>query len=207
MNKAEEKNIKNLLFDLGGVIMDLKRQNCVDALVALGMTDADQRLGLYVQKDPFLKLEEGKISPEEFLNELRGYMRPGVTDAQIVDAFNAFLVGIPVERLRKLVELRKKYRIYVLSNTNEIMWNSKIDSEFRKDGHDLDYYVDGCVTSFDAGVCKPDARIFREVENRFGLVPEETLFFDDSAANCEAAAKLGFHTVTVAPGTDFSQYI
>jgi hypothetical protein len=63
--------IKNLLFDLGGVIMDIKRERCVEALTELGMTDADSMLGLYVQAGPFLLLEEGKMSAAEFRDEMR----------------------------------------------------------------------------------------------------------------------------------------
>ena len=91
----------------------------------------------------------------------------------------------------------------MLSNTNKIMWDSKIADEFRKDGHDRDYYFDGCVASFAVKSYKPDAKIFMAALDRFGLTPEETIFFDDSKANCDAAAALGFQTVWVCPGAEF----
>lgn len=198
--------VKALLFDLGGVIMDIRREDCVAALEALGMKEAGSMLGDYGQTGPFLSLEKGEITPEEFRRELRAYLPAGVTDAQIDAAFQRFLTGIPVRRLRALEALHGRYKIYMLSNTNAIMWYGRIDEEFRKDGHDMGYYFDGWVPSFEVKAYKPDARIFRIACERFGLTPGETLFFDDSQANCEAASALGFRTAWVRPGTDFTDW-
>ena len=183
--------------------MDIKRENCVASMRRLGMQHPEEFLGDYGQKGPFLLLEKGEITPEEFRAQLRPYLREGVTDNEIDAAFNDFLVGIPTERLRRLEELHRDHRVYMLSNTNKIMWDSKIAEEFRKDGHDRDYYFDGCVTSFAVKSYKPEAEIFRQVLDRFGLKPEETVFFDDSEANCDAAAALGFQTIWVYPGAEF----
>lgn len=196
-----------LLFDLGGVIMDIRRENAVAALEALGMKEANDFLGEYGQKGPFLALEKGEVTPEEFRAQVRPMLRPGVTDAEIDAAFDRFLTGIPVERLRALERLHRTRRIYMLSNTNAIMWRGKIAEEFRKDGHDMGYYFDGWVPSFEVHAYKPDAEIFRIARERFGLVPERTLFLDDSEANCRAAAALGFRTAHVRPGTEFMDYI
>lgn len=196
-----------LLFDLGGVIMDIRRENAVAALEALGMKEANDFLGEYGQKGPFLALEKGELTPEEFRAQVRPMLRPGVTDAEIDAAFDRFLTGIPVHRLRALERLHRTRRIYMLSNTNAIMWRGKIAEEFRKDGHDMGYYFDGWVPSFKVHAYKPDAEIFRIARERFGLVPERTLFLDDSEANCRAAAALGFRTAHVRPGTEFMDYI
>lgn len=199
--------IKNLLFDLGGVIMDIRRQRCVDAFRRLGMADPDEFLGEYSQKGPFKLLEEGSVTAAEFRRELRHYLPASVTDAQIDDAFMQFLIGIPVERLRELERLREKYDLYLLSNTNPIMWNAKIADEFRKDGHDIGYYFKGMVTSFEAKSMKPDPAIFRYAESTLGIRPEETLFFDDSQANVDAARALGFEAALVRPGEEFINLI
>ena len=196
-----------LLFDLGGVIMDIRRENAVAALEALGMKEANDFLGEYGQKGPFLALEKGELTPEEFRAQVRPMLRPGVTDAEIDAAFDRFLTGIPVHRLRALERLHRTRRIYMLSNTNAIMWRGKIAEEFRKDGHEMGYYFDGWVPSFEVHAYKPDAEIFRIARERFGLVPERTLFLDDSEANCRAAAALGFRTAHVRPGTEFMDYI
>lgn len=196
--------IKNLLFDLGGVIMDIKRDNCVAAFKELGMADPDRFLGEYVQAGAFAAIENGSITPAEFRDEMRHIIgNMALTDKQIDDAFERFLIGIPLRRLKALEQLHKKYKIYLISNTNPIMWNSEIARNFRKDGHDITYYFDGMVTSFEAHSMKPDRKIFMDVIEKFGITPSQTIFFDDSEANCEAAEKLGFKTIHVAPGTEF----
>lgn len=199
--------IKNLLFDLGGVIMDIRREDCVAAFERLGMGDADAFFDPYTQTGPFGDLEEGKTSPDEFRAEMRPHIGTEVSDAQIDDALNHFLVGIPVRRLRELEELHGRYGMYLLSNTNPIMWNSKIDSEFRKDGHDRGYYFDGMVTSFASKAVKPGKKIFDDVVSLYGIRPEETLFFDDSPANVEAARRYGYQAVLVRPGDEFAELL
>ncbi len=197
--------VRNLLFDLGGVIMNLRRENCVEALEQLGLKDADEMLGLYCQTGPFMQLEEGKITPVEFRAEIRRRIGCEVSDAEMDDAFNRFLLGIPVERLRALESLRKQYKIYMLSNTNAIMFDSKIKTDFQIDGKNREDYFDGMCLSYEEGCAKPDLQIFHNVLDKFGIKAEETLFFDDSQANLEAAARLGFRTWLVEPGTEFME--
>ena len=184
--------IKNLLFDLGGVIMNIKREQCVAAFQRLGMSDVDSFLGEYSQKGPFLRLEAGEITPSEFRDEVRQYISQEVSDADIDEAFCEFLVGIPRHRLEELRNLRNHYRIYMLSNTNPIMWESRIAQEFRQEGLEMNDYFDGIVTSFEAKSIKPDSRIFEYAIEKCQLNPGETVFIDDSLANLEASSKLGF---------------
>lgn len=197
--------VRNLLFDLGGVIMNLRRENCVEALEQLGLKEADEMLGLYCQTGPFMQLEEGKITPAEFRAEIRRRIGCEVSDAEMDAAFNRFLLGIPVERLRALESLRKQYKIYMLSNTNAIMFDSKIKTDFQIDGKNREDYFDGMCLSYEEGCAKPDPQIFHNVLDKFGIKAEETLFFDDSQANLEAAARLGFRTWLVEPGTEFME--
>ena len=195
--------IKNLLFDLGGVIMDIRRLNCVASFERLGMKDADSFLGEYSQKGPFLQLEEGAISEEQFRDAVRQFIDGEVTDEQIDSAFCDFLVGIPKYRLEQLRQLKQQYKIYMLSNTNSIMWRSRIAEDFRQEGLEREDYFDGIVTSFEAKSIKPDAKIFHTVVEKLGINPEETLFLDDSQKNLDAAAELGFKTLLVTPGSEF----
>lgn len=195
--------VKNLLFDLGGVIMDIKRERCVAAFERLGMVNADSFLGEYSQKGPFLKLEEGAITPSEFREEVRKLIARNVTDKEIDTAFCEFLIGIPLHRLEALRQLRKSYNVYLLSNTNPIMWGSRIAEEFRQEGLEIKDYFDGIVTSFEAKSIKPDRHIFEMVIEECGILPEETIFLDDSQKNLDAAAQLGFGTILVSPGAEF----
>lgn len=199
--------IKNLMFDLGGVILDIEKNRAVAALETIGLADADHVLGTYGQQGEFLALERGEISVGQFFDAVRPRFSRPVTCAQIEEAFMKFLVGIPVARLREIEELHKHYGIYMLSNTNALMWDGFIVQEFMKDGHDLEYYFDGVVTSFTAHCYKPEAEIFLKAQRRFGIVPQQTLFLDDSQANCEGAARLGFRTAWVTTDKGFAQYL
>ena len=194
--------IKNLLFDLGGVIMDICKDRCVRAYEALGLKNAASYFGDYVQSGIFADLESGKITPAQFRDELRkGFDHP-VTDAQIDAAFEEFLTGIPRHRLEELRKLRGKYGVYMLSNTNPIMWNSKIKREFEQEGLEREDYFDGIVTSFEAKSMKPDRKIFDYARDKFGINPAETLFLDDSQANVDAAKALGWQAKLVEPGDE-----
>ena len=195
--------IKNLLFDLGGVIMDIRRENCVKAFQELGMSDIGEFLGDYGQKGAFKLLEEGALTPDEFRAEIMKSCPVGTTGSQIDDAFNQFLVGIPAYRLEALAGLRRRFGVYLLSNTNKIMWDSRIAEEFRKiPGGEMDSYFDGTVTSFEARALKPSAEIFGYAVRKLGIVPEETLFLDDSQENIRAAVALGFHGAVVPASGD-----
>lgn len=198
--------ITTLLLDLGGVVMDIERERAVAALNRLGMTEADGLLDPYTQKGPFLQLEAGLVSPDEFRQEIRRYLPAGaqVSDDAIDDAFTEFLIGIPVRRLHALEELGRHFRICMLSNTNPIMWNRVILKEFGKDGYGIGHYFDGVVTSFEAKCVKPDPRIFAFAASKLGLDPAETLFIDDSEKNVEAAITCGYQGLWLQPGIDFA---
>lgn len=200
--------IRNLLFDLGGVIIDIERERCVRAFEELGLPDADSYFGLYAQSGIFMAIEDGSASVDDFHTALRSKLPAGTTDYQIDCAFQKFIVGIPEARLKALRDLRRRgFNIYLLSNTNPIMWNGIIAKEFGKEGLRREDYFDGMVTSFKARAAKPDPQIFEYTVKELGIDPAETLFFDDSTANTEAAAALGFHTAHVRPGTEFTDYI
>jgi putative hydrolase of the HAD superfamily len=200
--------IKNLLFDLGGVVIDIRRQNCIDAFTAIGMGRVAELLDDYTQRGPALEIENGKITPQQFCQQLRQYTGIDASDDAIQLAFTKFIIGIPTERLQALRRLQANYRTLFLSNTNPIMWNKTILPEFQKEGLSIDdYFTGGGVKSFEAGVVKPEPEIFHILERLTGIRPEETLFYDDSEANCKIAASLGYHTIHVAPNTEFYNYV
>ena len=125
--------IRNLLFDLGGVIINLDRQRCVDALTALGDEKADEMLDLSVQRGTLMDLEEGKISPSDFFKCMRQKIGKAVSDEEIVHALNELLIGIPLDRLTLLRKLRQRFNVMMLSNTNPIMFDTKIDEFFAQE--------------------------------------------------------------------------
>ena len=197
--------IKNIIFDLGGVVIDLQRRMAIDALDRLGLSDASALLGEYEQKGPFLMLETGEISSSEVYDILMPHCKKGTTCTDIRDAFEEFLKELPIERLRMLEKLRDKgYRLYVLSNTNPIMYNHWIDNAFRQDGKSMNDYFDGIVTSFQERMCKPNPDLFKRVVERYNLKPEETLMLDDSEANVKAAKSIGLQAKRIEPSGDNS---
>lgn len=198
--------VRNLMFDLGGVIIDLDRQRCVDALVALGDSHADELLGLSMQKGEFMKLEEGKISAADFYNEMRRRIGRPVSDNEITDAINELLISIPVERLRLLRELKQHFKVMLLSNTNSIMFDTKIADCFAQEGLSVSHYFNDIFLSYRLKACKPHAEIFEKVIAQAQIIPEETLFFDDSQQNLDTAAALGFKTYLVTPDRDILSF-
>lgn len=199
--------IKNLLFDQGGVIVDIERDRCLDELRLLGMENPERLIGLYKQEGPFFALENGDITVNEFHDALRPLMPTGITDEQMDHAFSSFIVGIPLHRLQALRELRKRYRTYILSNTNPLMFEGVIARAFAQEGLDVNAYFDGVTVSYIARSNKPDRKIFDYAVSTMGIKPEETLFFDDGQENLDAAAKLGFKTALVEPGQEFIDII
>ena len=196
----KSKEIKNIIFDLGGVVIDLDRNQAVEGLEELGIRNADSLLGVYGQKGPFLMLETGEIKEAEFFDLILSECKPGTGCAEIRAAFERFLVGLPVERLQTIGELRKKgYKVFILSNTNPLMYHHWIEDAFRQEGQSVNDYFDGIVVSFQENTCKPDPQIFLNLLNRYSIKADETVMLDDSEANCEAAKSVGMQAVRIMP--------
>ena len=117
-----DRSIKNIIFDLGGVIINIDRQRCIEAFKAIGVKEVSDYVDDSRQEDIFHELEIGAIRPEEFCEQVRIKSKCNITDQQIAEAWNAMLKDIPVKRLERLLQLRDRYMIYLLSNTNEIHW-------------------------------------------------------------------------------------
>lgn len=183
--------IKNVIFDFGGVIVDLSIQATVAAFQKLG-AKTEGFLGRYGQQGVFRRLEMGELSPGEFCQELL----PGVPQEEIFRAWNSMLVGIPRRRLQAIEALSHRYHISLLSNTNDIHWEYSLQEHFLSQGYDPDKMFEHVFLSQRLHMAKPDREIFEEVLRQSGYKAEETLFVDDSEANCQAFAALGVQTLT-----------
>lgn len=184
--------------------MNIDRSQAVNAFSRLGMADADAFFDPYQQRGLFGLLEEGQISEERFYAEVKPMFAKPVTNEEIDRGLFEFLRGIPAERLERLADLRRAgYKVFMLSNTNPIMWCGYILPEFKKLGGDISVYFDGVVTSFSVGCCKPDRRIFDYTAKHLGINPAETTFYDDGPANVEAARKFGYHAEHVTAENNF----
>ena len=184
-----------LLFDFGGVIVDLKKEACIAAFDCLGF-DIRPYLGTYVQGGVFASLERGQLSLSDFCHEIRKIaQQPALTDAQIVAAWEAYLVGIPEERLQLLLNIHQHYYTCVLSNTNVVHWQQGLRDLFSWKGHTIGDYFDQTFLSYELQLLKPEPAIFEAVVERMGGKADEIIFFDDSEANCAAARASGLQAV------------
>lgn len=195
--------IKTIMFDMGGVLIDLNKQACINAYKALGYDNVEELIGSYSQEGAFLQLESGQISVEKFRELIRNEIKKPVTDKQIDDAFIAFLVDMPGYTLDMLLQLRKRFQVFMLSNTNSIIMNYVRKNIFNRQGLTIDDYFDRLFLSYEMKVVKPNPLIFEKIIAESGINPVETLFLDDSKTNTEAAEKLGFKTFVVTQGEDF----
>lgn len=199
-------SISTLIFDFGGVLINLKREAAIDAFRKLGLDTADQLLDNYVQSGIFMQLENGSLSAADFRDEVRKLTAPTVTDEQIDQALYAFLLDIPAEKLELLLALRRKFRVVMLSNTNPIHFPWCTATKFTYKGHQLGDFFDACYLSYELKCSKPDAEIFHKLLSAEGVAPESCLFFDDGIQNIQAAQALHFQTVLVKPNEDLRPY-
>lgn len=200
----KENGIKNLLIDLGGVLVNLNRERCVEQFRRLGFERIEELLDVSQPDSLIMRLETGRISPAHCRDELRRAASRPVSDADLDAAWNSFLADLPTAKLELLLRLRHHYAVYLLSNTNEIHWQWTCRELFPYKGFGVADYFQKAYLSYELGLAKPDPAIFRAVLEDARLRPEETLFLDDSAANCAAARTLGIATYTATPGEDWS---
>lgn len=187
-----DKRIKNIIFDFGGIIVDLNKQAAVHAFEALGFNAGDY-IDNYVQSGVFAAMEVGKMSTEEFCSFVCKETGQMLDCEDIRRAWNGMLVQIPVRRLQMIRSLRSQYRTYVLSNTNEMHWSYGAHELLASSGLKLEDCFDRFFLSYELGLAKPDVEIFRKVMSMADLSPEETFFIDDSVENCRVAESVGFH--------------
>ncbi len=184
--------IKNLLFDFGGVLIDADLEGAMRAFQQLGVENISEYLNLYRQNGLFLDLEDGTKNKREFNEAFRSMTGRNVSDEQIEAAWLAIVERVNLDKLMYLEKLRKKYRLYLLSNINPHVFEWAESSHFTELGKPLHDYFDGMFASYQLKMTKPSPEIFRYVVSQTGIVPEETLFVDDGARNVETARSLGF---------------
>lgn len=195
--------IKTLIFDFGGVIATLSRENAVAAFAHLGLTDADTRLDKYHQSGIFQELEEGKLDEAGFRAELGRLCGRELTFEEVKSAWLGFFVEVPTAILDYLETLKKRYRILILSNTNPYVMSWACSADFSPSGKSLTDYADRLYLSYQIGYTKPAPEIFKHLITAEGLRPEEALFVDDGASNIARGEELGFQTFCPANGSDW----
>ena len=199
------RGIRNVIIDLGGVIVDLTRSRCIDAFQQLGIRDVRQHiLSSGQHKDLFMKYELGYVTTRQFHDEMRRLSQRPLTDEEIDQAWIAMLGEVPTYRLDLLLSLRKRYRTFLLSNTNELHWEWMAQTAFTYQGLRAEDFFDRIYLSYKLHTQKPETRIFEHVLNNAGLHPSETLLLDDSLPNCRTAEAMRMKAYQVKPREDWS---
>ncbi len=195
--------IEAVVFDFGGVIVDLDFEKAVAAFESIGVADASQRLDRYRQTGLFFDLEAGRISKAEFCRLLGEECGCEITERDAMYGCLGYFNGVDARRLELLDELRERCRVFLLSNTNPFVLDWADSAAFSAEGRPVSDYFDALYLSYRIGVLKPDRAIFDRMTADAGLVPERTLFVDDSADNVAAARALGFRVYCPKPGEDW----
>lgn len=197
-----DTSIRNIIFDLGGVLYDLDTEGCLQAFEQAGLGNVRQLITGTNEAGIFQAYETGEISTPRFREEVRRLCGSSLTDEAIDRMWNRMLVTLPQEKLDLLGELSRKYPLYLLSNTNELHWTYAVAQAFTARGYQVSDFFRRVFLSYQMKLAKPDPAIFRTVLQTAGLKAEETLFIDDSPVNCQAAESIGIQTVRYTPGED-----
>jgi len=208
--------IKNIIFDFGGVLLDLRPDRCISEFKKIGIPEIENMLSLAHQRGVLDGMERGQYTLEEFCNAMRAahtgtfertgkirsfipFMKdgkpiPAPSNRQIVNAFSSMADGIPAYRLDFVKQMKLEgYSVSALSNTNTVHWDYCL-RYFIEAGYDPRELFDHLWLSCELHLVKPNPDIFKLVLEESGYKPEETLFVDDNKHNCEVAETFGIRS-------------
>lgn len=190
------ENIKNIIFDLGGVLLNIDFTLTSNAFKDLGVTHFDEMFTQHFSNPLFELLETGKIDEATFYDAFRKEAGLPLTDEQIRTAWNALLLDFPAERIEWLENIAQQYRIFLFSNTNQIHYDCFIQNfqDSFNGKHFNDFFEKAYYSQF-LGLRKPYPVSFQAIIEEQQILPSETLFIDDTLKNIEAASLLGFQTI------------
>lgn len=205
--------MKAIIFDLGGVLIDLDMPQCFENIRSLGVDiDAISRAADGSEQGATIcegitasgmmhLYQVGKVSTDDFIGHMLRLSSKGTTFQQLLDAWNSCLQTIPDYKLDFIRELRQRgYATYLLSNTNDAHWKYIETYSFPQP---VSHYFDHCFLSQEMGKAKPDSDIYESVLQQIGIPAKECLFLDDSKANCDAAERLGINCINIPVRSDF----
>lgn len=200
--------IKNIIFDLGGVIINLDIPKTISEFNKISAQPFES-IYTQLQQTPIFDLfDKGHISESEFFLELRQYLKSNVSDGDILYAWNAMLLDFPKHRLELLSELKNNYRIFLLSNTNETHINQFEADLYQQHGYkNLEPFFEKVYYSCRMGMRKPDTEIFETVLKENKLNSSETIFIDDSPQHVNGALKIGIKAHLLPKGKDVKELL
>ncbi len=194
------QKIENIIFDLGGVLLDIDYNLTRKAFEKLGVDNFDEMYSQANADKLFQKLETGKVSEEEFYKELNKATGLQLSEQEIRNAWNAMLLSFREKSLEYFRKFKRHYKIYLLSNTNNIHLNSFYEIYHQKERkNSFEQFFDKAFYSFEIGLRKPDVDCYEWVINNLKIDPEKTLFIDDSIKNIHGAEEAGLQTLLLTP--------
>lgn len=197
--------IKNIAFDLGGVVVALNYEEAVKRFENIGLKDARQRLDAFEQKGIFGELECGQITAEDFRRELSLLTQRELTHEECYTAWTGYIDHVPSQNLKTLRSLRERgYNVCLLSNTNPfiLQWAEK---DFDGMGHPIGDFFDSLYLSYKCKVMKPNREIFEMMLRGQRALPEETIFIDDGPQNVKTASAMGMKTLCPVNNEDWTE--
>ena len=198
--------IRNIAFDLGGVVIALSYEQAVKRFEEIGLSDARKHLDAFCQKGIFGDLEKGVITPEEFRAEISKLVGRELSHDECKYAWHGYVEAVPQRNLQMLLRLRELgYKVCLLSNTNPYMMQWAMSNEFDGNGHSIEHYFDHLYLSYQCKHMKPSPEIFRMMLEGQQSSAEETLFIDDGLKNIEAAKALGIQTLFPVNNEDWTE--
>ncbi|HLN73140.1 MAG TPA: HAD family phosphatase [Prolixibacteraceae bacterium] len=205
------QEIRNIIFDLGGVLLNINPKKTIEAFGALGMDQLIGDKGLTYDHEIFYLMEQGKVTPQEFREGVRKLLPQKVSDQQIDSAWTAMLLDFPDIRVKLLQRLSKDFNLYLFSNTNAIHVEKYFDIFRQQHGFEVTSLFKQTFHSNEIGYRKPSVESFEEIIRLAEILPQQSLFIDDSAANIEGAVASGMKGLWLQPGQSveeiFQQYL
>lgn len=194
------QGIKHIIFDLGGVILNIDYRLTEKAFTDLGVKNFSALYSQFNANPLFEDLETGRVENDAFVQAMKPHLPETATAEAIIAAWNAMLLDFPVARLQLLQQLRQHYDLYLLSNTNAIhlaAFNAILEKS--RGIPSLDVFFDKSYYSHQIGYRKPEREAYQVILDENGLKPEQTLFIDDTLPNVEAAQALGIQAIHLQP--------
>ena len=192
-------NIDSLIFDLGGVIINIDYMRTQRAFESLGLANFGEVYSQAVQTGVFDLYEKGLMDTATFRDKLRQFVSDfKISDEELDSAWNSMLLDLPADRLEVLMGVKDRFRTFLLSNTNEIhidCFHAQLEASYGK--KDLRAYFERVYYSYQMHLRKPDKEIFYHVLNENTLQAENTLFIDDTIRHVEAARSVGIKTLHI----------
>lgn len=187
--------IKSIIFDLGGVLVDLSTEKTAEAFAALADISTHNVFQAYTSNPDFNAYEKGDISDSDFRNAVRRIFSINASNFEIDQCWNAMLLNLPSTKLTLLEALKQHFKTIVLSNTNAIHLN--YIERFMLNGSPLELLFHKAYYSHKVRMRKPELNIYTHVLEENNLTPEQTIFLDDSQENIDAAKSLGIQTIHI----------